>query len=232
MRVRHASAAGFVLAIAGLAVGCNNLPGKPVASEQSTVSGRVMDFDGLFRSNCAGCHGADGRDGAAPLLNSSVVLTLYDADTLRDTIAHGVPGTSMPGFAQSSGGTLNDQQIAVISDEMRTRWARPAELQGTTPPPLVEATPSAAAGSQSGADAYKTFCARCHGDDGNGGPHGGSVVDPVYLGLVSDRGLRTVVIAGRPDLGHPDWRGYVEGRPMTAQEVTDVVAWLVSHRRK
>jgi cytochrome c oxidase cbb3-type subunit 3/ubiquinol-cytochrome c reductase cytochrome c subunit len=48
--------------------------------------------------------------------------------------------------------------------------------------------------------------------------------------LISDQGLRTIVIAGRPELGAPDWRGNIPGRPMSDQDVTDVVAWLVSHR--
>jgi hypothetical protein len=47
---------------------------------------------------------------------------------------------------------------------------------------------------------------------------------------VSDQQLRTIVIAGRPELGAPDWRGDVAGRPMSAQEITDVVAWLSSQR--
>jgi cytochrome c oxidase cbb3-type subunit 3/ubiquinol-cytochrome c reductase cytochrome c subunit len=47
---------------------------------------------------------------------------------------------------------------------------------------------------------------------------------------MSDQGLRTIVIAGRPELNAPDWRTYVKGKPMSDQEVTDVVAWLASHR--
>jgi cytochrome c oxidase cbb3-type subunit 3/ubiquinol-cytochrome c reductase cytochrome c subunit len=38
------------------------------------------------------------------------------------------------------------------------------------------------------------------------------------------------VIVGRADLGTPDWRGYVPGRAMTGQEISDVVAWLVAQR--
>jgi len=38
------------------------------------------------------------------------------------------------------------------------------------------------------------------------------------------------VSAGRPDRGQPDWRGYIAGRPMSSQEVSDVVAWLASKR--
>jgi cytochrome c oxidase cbb3-type subunit III len=39
------------------------------------------------------------------------------------------------------------------------------------------------------------------------------------------------VIAGRPELGMPNYRDYVSGKPMTAEEVADVVSWLASHRQ-
>jgi hypothetical protein len=65
--------------------------------------------------------------------------------------------------------------------------------------------------------------------DGGGGK-ASSIVDGSYLALVSDQQLRTIVITGRPDLGAPDWRNDVEGKPMSEQEITDVVAWLASKR--
>jgi cytochrome c oxidase cbb3-type subunit 3/ubiquinol-cytochrome c reductase cytochrome c subunit len=42
--------------------------------------------------------------------------------------------------------------------------------------------------------------------------------------------LRTSVIAGRPDLGQPDWRSVSDERPMTPQEISDVVAWMAARR--
>jgi hypothetical protein len=50
--------------------------------------------------------------------------------------------------------------------------------------------------------------------------------------LVSDQGLCTVVIAGRPELGAPDWPVNVPGKLTSEQDVTDVVAWLASQRVK
>ena len=47
---------------------------------------------------------------------------------------------------------------------------------------------------------------------------------------MSNQGLRTTVIAGRPDLGAPDWRGNLPGQIMTSQDVADVVAWLAAQR--
>jgi hypothetical protein len=51
-----------------------------------------------------------------------------------------------------------------------------------------------------------------------------------YLALVSDQSLRTTVIAGRPEMGAPDWRGDVSGKAMSPEEVSDVVAWLAAQR--
>jgi hypothetical protein len=41
-----------------------------------------------------------------------------------------------------------------------------------------------------------------------------------------------MVIVGRPDLGAPDWRDDVPGKPMRFQEITDVVEWLAAQRRQ
>jgi cytochrome c oxidase cbb3-type subunit 3 len=83
-----------------------------------------------------------------------------------------------------------------------------------------------------GAEVYTSFCSSCHGPQGSGGPSASSIVDGSYLALVSDQGLRTVVIVGRPELGAPDWRGNVPGKAMSSQDVSDVVAWLASKRTK
>jgi cytochrome c oxidase cbb3-type subunit 3/ubiquinol-cytochrome c reductase cytochrome c subunit len=56
------------------------------------------------------------------------------------------------------------------------------------------------------------------------------VTDGSYLALVNDQALRAIIIAGRPDLGHPDWRSTAPGHPMSDQDVTDVVAWMASQR--
>ena len=81
-----------------------------------------------------------------------------------------------------------------------------------------------------GREVYAVACAGCHGADGRGGRQGGSVVDATYLALVSDQALRTAVIAGRTDLGMPDWRGDPQSQALTPQQIADVVAWLASHR--
>lgn len=205
---------------------CDALPGKPDPADRPLRPSEVTDLGRLYGENCAGCHGADGRMGAALPLDHPVYLALVDDAALRRIIASGVPDTAMPPFATSEGGMLTDAQVELLVEGIRERWGAPDALGGATAPPWQS---DGAGDATRGAATYATFCARCHGDGGTGGT-AGSIVDGSFLALVSPQSLRTLVIAGRPDLGHPDWRRYVEGRPMTAQEVSDVVAWLVGQR--
>jgi cytochrome c oxidase cbb3-type subunit 3/ubiquinol-cytochrome c reductase cytochrome c subunit len=157
-------------------------------------------------------------------------------DTLRQIIAQGVPGTTMPAFSERLGGGLTDTQIDILIDGMQNRWGRPQAFTPVALPPYSLADARAAGAepgdAERGKTAYTTYCAHCHGPDGRGGEQGGTVVDSAYLALVSDQALRTAVIAGRVDLGMPDWREAAAGRPMTPQDIADVVAWLVSHRQR
>jgi len=224
--VRRALAAAL-LGVALLVVsGCDDLPGKPTHAERYVLPVAVKGFTELYGTNCAGCHGAEGRLGPARALNDPLYLALASDDDLRQVITRGVAGTSMPAFATSEGGTLTDEQIGTLVGEMRTRWARPQEVTGMTLPSYAAASGDA----QRGATAFSATCASCHGADGKGGTSKGSIVDPSYLALVSDQSLRTTVIAGRTDLGMPDFRGGKGGAPMTSAQIADVVAWLAAQR--
>ena len=208
------------LVLFALASGC----GGP--EEPSLQPEQVTDFQKLFATNCAGCHGTDGRHGAAPPLNDPLYQSLIGTDELQTVISLGRSGTPMPAFAKSAGGTLTDQQILVLADEMKKRWAKPEAFSGLAIPPYSSA---GAGDAQRGQAVFETYCAKCHGAGGRGGPIAGSIVDPAYLSLVSDQILRTTVIVGRPFDGMPDWRNRA-AHAMQPQEISDVVAWLVSHR--
>jgi mono/diheme cytochrome c family protein len=207
--------------------GCSSPHGQPRPGSETSAPNEVLEFRTLYSENCAGCHGAEGRGGAAIALADPVYLAIVDDAVIRKVIANGVRGTAMPAFAESAGGMLTDKQIDVITSEMRSRWSRQGILNGANPPSYA---PKSAGDAQRGEVAYKTYCESCHGPGGRGGPKGSAIADDSFLALVSDQGLRTIVIAGRPELGAPDWRGNVSGKPMSDQEVTDVVAWLGSRR--
>jgi cytochrome c oxidase cbb3-type subunit 3 len=232
-------AAAYVITAMALAmlalVGCDAMPGRPQPSDHPPLPSQVMGFAELYGQSCAGCHGTDGRLGAARPLNDPVYLALVPQDRLRMIIAQGVPGTAMPGFAPAAGGPLTEAQIDALVHEMRQRWSHPAPSPDVPLPPYAVGAMAAngvpPGDPEHGLRVYAEACASCHGADGKGGAKGGSVVDAAYLALVSDQALRTAVIAGRVDLGKPDWRSYLPGQPLTAQQISDVVAWLVSQRQ-
>ena len=219
----------FVATLASMIVlsGCSSPHGVPSKDTEILAPNEVTDFRTLYAENCASCHGSEGRGGAAIALADPVYLAIADDASIRKVVANGVKGTSMPPFAQSAGGMLTNQQVDGIITGMRSRWSLPGILNGVNPPAYAAKSPGNA---QQGEVVYGTYCASCHGTQGQGGKKGSAITNDSYLALVSDQGLRTIVIAGRPELGAPDWRGNGSGKAMSDEEITDVVAWLASHR--
>src|SRR5262245_41103606 len=209
-------------------MGCNaRLPGQPTEADRWRPPTDVSDFSQLYTTNCAGCHGSAGRLGAARPLNDPLYLSFAPDDTLRQVISQGRAGTNMPAFSQQAGGGLTDRQIELLVSGMRAGWSKPNYF-GDVQVPTYSASGSGDAAS--GAHAYETYCASCHGPNGAGGS-AGSIVDPNFLNQVSDQSLRTTVVVGRSDLGKPDWRSNLPGHPMSPQEIDAVVAWLVAQRQ-
>ena len=225
MNSRRAKSLVAIASVAILIAGCDSLPGRPTQADLPLRPTDITDFATLYGENCAGCHGADGKFGAAIGMNNPIYLAIADDASMHRVIANGSPGTAMPPFAQTAGGSLTDRQIDLLIAGIRKSWVgAPDEAAGA--PPY-----SATIGGDSnrGAQVYASNCQSCHGPDGKGG-RAGSIVDASYLSLVSDQYLRTIMIAGRPELGHPDWKQDVAGQPLTPAQVSDVIAWLSSKR--
>lgn len=213
--------AGCVLLVT--LAGCTQLPGAPKPGVEVPRPGSILDFATLYGQNCAGCHGDNGRNGAALDLANPNYQSLVDDATLQKIIANGESGTQMPAFAKSAGGFLTDDQVDALVRGMRTSWpVNSGKLQNTeTAPPYH---PTLKADAAHGQQVYQMACVRCHQQPSE------NILSPTYLALVNDQTLRTLIIAGRPDIGQPNWAGDIPGRALTDQEVTDVVAWLTSQR--
>jgi cytochrome c oxidase cbb3-type subunit III len=226
LRLLTISSAMFAIAVLS---GCDDLPGRPKPGPEVPRPDQVLSFQTLYQESCAGCHGADGQKGSATNLANPEYQALIDDATLRDVITKGQKGTLMPGFGKIAGGDLTDEQIDVLVKGIRAQWSKGDVLQGQNAPPYkTDKTGDPTRGQQ----LYAANCAQCHGDAG--GPPGpkGSILDGSFLALVSEQTIRTTAIVGRPDLGMPNWRDRVPGHPMTDQDVTDTVAWIMSQRQQ
>jgi len=214
--------------------GCMKAPGKPSPTAAEERPEHVLDFKVLYAENCVACHGEHGNNGAALALSNPVYLAVAGESNITQVITNGRHGTMMPAFGKGAGGMLTQQQVAVLAHGLVTTWGNPSVLNGQTPPPYAN---QASGDPVQGQKSFAVFCASCHGANGEGtsspNAHIGSIVDPAYLALISDQGLRSIVIAGKPDQGMPDWRNHSTGagaRAMTNQEITDTVAFLTAHR--
>lgn len=216
----------FLLPLLLVLAGCGRLPGARAEAEPPARPEDVLDFHTLYSTNCQACHGANGHNGPAMEIGNPEYQALVDDATLRKWISGGMPGTEMPAFAQSAGGILTDAQINAIIAGMRKEWSKPNAFAGAAPPPYAQGQTSDV---QRGQQTYQARCASCHETPGRQ-----QVASPVYLSLVSDQALRTIIIAGRSDIGQPDWShdnpNSVAGSPLSTQDVTDIVTYLGSLR--
>jgi mono/diheme cytochrome c family protein len=223
----------LLIILTAFAAGCD-LPGRPDPAERPVPANEVVDFAKLYKQNCAGCHGADGKVGPAPPLNDPLFLKLVPDAVLEQVVTEGRPGTPMPAFARSKGGTLTDAQVKALAGGLKPRWGASGQTPDGAPPYLGSGNGS----SERGAEVFARACADCHGDNGRGVPNGDRRVnvlnDRVFLALISDQALRRTVITGRPDLGMPNYSGprprQPDSHPLTSEQVNDLVALLASWR--
>jgi cytochrome c oxidase cbb3-type subunit 3/ubiquinol-cytochrome c reductase cytochrome c subunit len=222
----------LVLLACAAALGCMAPPGKPGPSTGTPRPEQVLDFPTLYAQNCAACHGANGKNGAAIALNNPVYLAIAGSANIQRITADGVPGTAMPPFTRAKGGMLTEHQIAALATGMEQTWVNPTSLAGQTAPAYANSTPGDPAQGQK---AFAAYCAQCHGADATGmksatGVVTGSLIEPAYLALIGDQGLRSILLAGQTEQGAHDWRSYSSTHALTSQEAADIVAWLASHR--
>lgn len=203
-------------------------PGKPTLADKWKSPADVTGFKQLYAQNCVACHGDGNSIAGSITLNNPLYLAVVPEEKLRDIIANGVPGHNMPAFARENGGSLSDEQIDTIVKGILA-WKDDSKLPSAPLPPYSAQEANAPGDVAAGKAAFAQSCAACHGIDATGGK-AGSVVDRDYLNLVSNQYLRTVTIAGRPELGCPDFAHRTPGSPMTPAAISDITAWLVSQR--
>jgi mono/diheme cytochrome c family protein len=242
-------------------VGCD-FPGRPEEVGGDATSSQERSFESLFAQNCAGCHGKDGFLGPAPPLNDALYRAIVPREQVEKAVSEGRKGTPMPAFARRHGGSLRDEEIAVLvrgikgeaaadkptdGDKISRQEAKDgstAWAQVTKPPenaprfvgPETQQKLTAARAESIRETTFARACAGCHGKHGEGGSKAAKINDIAFLSLFSDLGLRRIIITGRPDLGMPD---YADNRdrgsdfhPLSDEQTTELVELLQQWRRQ
>jgi cytochrome c oxidase cbb3-type subunit 3 len=221
MKIRRNAILLFVsLILVMSSVGCHRRIGPPNDQEELMRPEDIVSFDRLYKQNCSACHGENGSGGPALDLANPDYQALVDDESLRHWITFGMPGTEMPAFGESAGGFLTPQQVDTLVAGMRSRWAHADQKVHDMPTYSSSAIGTAEQGHQ----IFQVKCSSCHQQGQQ------KITDTSYLALMSDQSLRTIVIAGRRDIGQPDWKQVQPGQPLNDQDVSDIVAYLHSLR--
>jgi nitrate reductase gamma subunit len=149
-----------------------------VAAGTAPAAGGALMGRPLYVSQCARCHGLEGRgDGpgagsptfAAPPRDLtagqyrfvSTANGVASDEDLRRTIRRGLPRAGMPAFE-----ALSEAQVASLVQVLDAVWVDRPEAGA---PIVVPARPpSSVASLEAGARLYQTYCATCHGEHGRG----------------------------------------------------------------
>jgi mono/diheme cytochrome c family protein len=188
--------------LVALAAGCD-LPGKPREADRPKPADQVKDFNTLYSTYCAGCHGADGKLGPAPPLNDALFLAIVPEDELLRVIYEGRAVTPdqrspMPAFGLVRGTPLTDSQLKALAElkeepdtavrrqapitdaqvrilarGIKERWGPPAS---GSPPPFLSPTGGKGGNDKKGLRLFARACAGCHGSQGEGEKDGHPLV--------------------------------------------------------
>jgi len=188
---------------------------SPVAEAGDAKRGR-MQFD----ANCVACHqpGGVGKVGFAPSIRNRDFLAIASDDFIRTTIQKGRLGTAMVPRADLSAQVVNDI-IAYLRD---LPIENPIELK-------IDSSLRFNGDAQKGALKYASFCATCHGPQGEGymaGVPGPGIGLPGFLDVASDDYILKTIQHGR--VGTP-MRSFIGARGianLTEEDAYDIIAQL------
>lgn len=151
----NSSSYRFLVAVACVGVGIASAGiSQTIVKSQGTSVPAADQGKQLLASNCASCHGMDGKgsERAPNITDSPYMRQLSDAQ-IKDIIANGIPGTGMPAFHSLADSSISDL-IAYLRNGAGA--ANTAKLPGT--PKNGEAIFFGQAG-----------CSKCHMIAGHGG---------------------------------------------------------------
>ncbi|WP_041313426.1 c-type cytochrome [Heliomicrobium modesticaldum] len=178
------------------------------------AQGELVRGHELYKTHCASCHGEDGKgvQGVkAATLNNEGFLKVASDDYLLKSIRLGRPSLATNAMPHFDTQKLPDEKVNLIIKNMRS-WH--PEISAP-----VETGEKVAGDPVKGEAFYKTACAACHGQKGEGGI-GAALLDPGYLNSASDEFILQSIIMGRPGTNMPPYPD--------SPDIRNVVAFLRS----
>ena len=193
------------------------LAGTAVAYEaEPLTAGESAAAAADYRKYCSLCHGEDRAGNAndhAPSLRSKTLMHTGFPEFLLFTVAYGRRGTPMGGYFEEIGGPLSNAEIYRL-----VRWLK--EQVGVT---SIDLPPDPVSGDiQRGREVYGSECARCHGENAEGGV-GPAVGNAAFLALASDAFIRYTIEHGRDGTQMVPFGGV-----LAPQDIDAVTAYLRS----
>jgi cytochrome c oxidase cbb3-type subunit 3 len=194
----------------------------------ANFSQAAPDGGQLYTTHCAVCHGDKGTGGVGIPLALPSFLESVDDDFLRKTIRYGRTGRVMPAFP-----ALSDAQLDAIVTFIRGWSGKPAPEFSHQP---LTGNP------EHGRELYASYCAMCHGADGEGGKGTGvtfsrrrdlpiiapALQNPGFLAAASDEMIRHTLVYGRE--GTPMRSFLVQG--LSEDDINDLVTYIRSFSRQ
>ena len=201
------------LGVAGLCAGLTlSAQGSAAAAPAPGATGAE-----LYARYCKLCHGPSGKGYAAdnaPSLVSPKFLGSASDDYIARGIRFGRPETSMAAYGKERGGPLDDAQIAAIVAFLRAKGPAAAALPEQ---------PVSGDGKR-GESLFAQKCQSCHGSAKTPGK-APQLFNREFLAAASPAFLRRAIAEGRPPTRMPAFE-----RKLSASQIDDLVAWLVSQR--
>ncbi len=180
--------------------------------EVSTKIGKI-----LYDSNCAICHGYEGRGDLAPTLNTPEFLSIANNRFLITTLIKGRPSTSMPSWRH-----FKNEDIASLTLYLRSLQTRPSVPESWYEEETLRGEP------ESGQVLYVQMCSGCHGESGEGAT-GPQLNNPVFLEQANDRMLTEWIKNGKSGTEMRAFRKGGQGvAELSDRQISDIVSFLRS----